>query len=264
MWHSSSFSIIMERDTSSKHTLKHGGEKQHRGVYWFSWVDCVLPKRDTLMSLHVEFQKVGEPLSWGRKLASNNARGQSAPWMGSCRCDLTFQVQSFHWEKVLGEVWPIFVCFGWGNRREEPQKQQQQGEEDRRCSAERQTRLFIRFCLGLNHCAATEPMKKKSWYGELPSRLKWCYINKDRFTIFMLCSPSSSSSAWERKCMCPSVWFLFLWCGSTEHISRPISYWAASDHQIMIIKLKWTDASLASQLVAPSLYQLQHWGEFSI
>lgn len=80
------------------------------------------------MSLHVEFQKVGETLSRGRKLASNNARGQSALWMGSCRCDLIVQVKSFHWEKVLGGL--DHFCVLWMG-------QQDRGTTAAECSTER-------------------------------------------------------------------------------------------------------------------------------
>lgn len=151
------------------------------------------------------------------------------------------------------EVWIIFVCFGWGNRIEAPQQQNVQ-QKDKTCP-------FVRCCLGLNHCAVTEPIKKEAAIRWAAKQTKvMLYQQRQIYYLHALFSQQQClkrKKVYVAKCMISYLW------GSADHISHPISYWTESAHQIMTIKLKCTDASLDSQLVAPLLSQLQHWDELS-
>lgn len=137
------------------------------------------------------------------------------------------------------EVWIIFVCFGWGDRSEAPQQQNFQ-QKDKTCS-------LVRFCWGLNHCAATEPIKKEVVIRWAAKQTKvMFYQQRQIYYLHALFSQQQhlAKKVYVAKCV------ISYWCGSTDYISHPTSYWTELAHQITTIKLKCTDASLDSRSLA--------------
>lgn len=171
--------------------------------------------------------------------------------MGSRRCDLTSQPQSFHWEKVFRDFGPSLCVLDQATGGGKPQKwQQQQEEEDKRCSGGKQTRLYIWFHLGLNHCGTTVQKTHDAasrWASDV-------ITNNAGFTTV------SVGARLPQKCLvkklyvpnCMIALTLFFPSSKLFHTGR----WLHQAIKTLSQKWKWTDASLHSQPCTLSLYYL--------